>query len=244
MIGQEPRHPQPRALALDDAQRGPSGAAPQEPAGLSAQTVVRAYGGLAPLYDFVFGAVLEPGRRALTRAVQQLHPASLLEVGVGTGLALAGYPQDTKVVGVDLSPQMLERARRRAAEMPGRDIALHVMNAERMDFPDDSFDCVTLPYVLSVTPHPARLVEEVRRVCKPDGTILVLNHFSGSRFWWAMERAVRSVSDRVGFRSDFGFDEHMRGHDWQIRSVQPVNLFQLSKLVVVDNHKHGRRAGR
>lgn len=238
MIGQEPRHPPPRALALDDAQHVPAAAGSPEPVGMSAQAVVRAYGGLAPLYDVVFGAVLEPGRRALTRAVQDLHPASLLEVGVGTGLALAGYPADTKVVGVDLSPEMLERARRRAAEMPGRDIALHVMNAERMDFPDNSFDCVTLPYVLSVTPSPARLVAEVRRVCKPDGTILVLNHFSGSRFWWAMERAVRSVADRVGFRSDFGYEEHMLGHDWQVRSVQPVNLFRLSKLVVVDNHKH------
>lgn len=233
MIGHEPRHPPQRAMALDEAQGarrrtddGPS---------LTPQAVERAYGGLAPLYDVVFGAVLEPGRQALTRAVQRLHPASLLEVGVGTGLALAGYPADCRVTGVDLSEPMLERARRRAAQMPERDIRLHLMNAERMDFPDHSFDCVTLPYVLSVTPSPARLVAEVRRVCRPGGTILVLNHFSGSRFWWAMERAVRSVADRVGFRSDFGFEEHVLAHDWEVLDVQPVNLFRLSKLVTVRN---------
>ena len=75
----------------------------------------------------------------------------------------------------------------------------------------------------------------MRRVCKPGGMILVLNHFSGSRFWWAMERAVRSVADRVGFRSDFSYEEHVLSHDWQVESVQPVNLFKLSKLVVLRN---------
>jgi len=237
MIGHDPRQV-PTALPLDTANDARQPGAPA----MSPQAVVRAYGGLAPLYDLVFGAVLEPGRQALTRAVQQLQPGSLLEVGVGTGLALPGYPASTRIVGVDLSPQMLERARRRAAQMPERDITLRLMNAERMDFPDASFDCVTLPYVLSVTPTPAKLVAEVRRVCKPGGHILVLNHFSGSRFWWLMERAVRRVADRVGFRSDFSYEEHVLSHDWQVESVQPVNLFRLSKLVVIRNRPHGPAA--
>jgi phosphatidylethanolamine/phosphatidyl-N-methylethanolamine N-methyltransferase len=159
-------------------------------------------------------------------------------VGVGTGLTLDGYPASTQVVGIDVSPQMLERARQRAAQLPGRDISLFLMNAERMEFGDDSFDCVTVPYVLSVTPNPARLVHEIRRVCRPGGAILIVNHFSGSRFWWLMERAVRSMADRIGFRSDFRFEEHILAHDWQVASVRPVNLFGLSKLVVLRNTKH------
>jgi phosphatidylethanolamine/phosphatidyl-N-methylethanolamine N-methyltransferase len=190
---------------------------------------------MAPLYDLMFGAVLQPGRRALAQAVRGLQPARLLEVGVGTGLALSLYPARTQVVGVDLSPQMLARARRRAAALPGHHIELRLMNAERMDFPDASFDCVTLPYVLSVTPSPARLVAEVRRVCKPGGRILVLNHFSGSRFWWATERALRSVADRVGFRSDFRYEDHVLVHDWEVLSSRPVNLFALSRLVEIRN---------
>jgi len=198
---------------------------------------VRTYDRFAPLYDWVFGRVLEPGRRAMTAAASALHPGSVLEVGVGTGLTLAGYPADSRVVGIDLSTDMLERARTRAAAMPQRQVALQVMNAERMEFADDSFDCVTVPYVLSVTPHPARLVHEIRRVCKSGGAILVVNHFSGSPFWWLMERAVRSVADRVGFRSDFAYEEHILAHDWHVESVRPVNLFRLSKLVVLRNDK-------
>ncbi len=111
------------------------------------------------------------------------------------------------------------------------------MNAERMEFADDSFDCVTVPYVLSVTPHPAQLVHEIRRVCKRDGVILIANHFSGSRFWWLMERAVRSASERIGFRSDFDYGEQILAYDWEVAAVRPVNLFSLSKLVVLRNNK-------
>jgi phosphatidylethanolamine/phosphatidyl-N-methylethanolamine N-methyltransferase len=78
-------------------------------------------------------------------------------------------------------------------------------------------------------------VAELRRVCRKGGTILILNHFSGSRFWWLLERAVRAVADKVGFRSDFGYDEHILCHDWAVESVRSVNLMGLSKLVVIRN---------
>jgi phosphatidylethanolamine/phosphatidyl-N-methylethanolamine N-methyltransferase len=199
------------------------------------QAIARTYQFYAPIYDKVFGAILGPGRHALARAVQRLGPQSLLEVGVGTGLMLAEYPEATRITGVDLSPHMLEHARHRAAELARGNIELQVMDAEKMPFADGSFDCVTVPYVLSVTTDPEQLVAEVRRVCRKGGTIMVLNHFSGSRFWWLLERAVRQVADRIGFRSDFGYDEHILRHDWQVLSVTPVNLFGLSRLVVLEN---------
>lgn len=202
---------------------------------ISRQRVVQTYDAYAPLYDQVFGAVLEPGRRALTRAARERAPASLLEVGVGTGLTLSGYAEQTSVVGVDISPDMLDRARHRASALPNRNIKLTVMDAEQLAFSDGSFDCVAVPYVLSVTPNPARLVAEIRRVCRQGGTILILNHFSGSRFWWLLERAVRPLADRIGFRSDFDFDQHILSYDWQVESVTPVNLLGLSKLVVLRN---------
>ena len=199
--------------------------------------VVRTYDRFAPLYDRIFGRVLEPGRKLLAEAMSALTPASALEVGVGTGLTLAGYPASTRLVGIDFSPDMLQRAQRRAAALVDRDIALQVMNAERMDFPDNSFDCVTLPYVHSVTPNPPRLVHEIRRVCRPDGVIVILNHFSGSGFWWLMERAVRSAAEHVGFRSDFDYEKHILAYDWEVVSAQKVNLFGLSRLVVLRNRK-------
>jgi phosphatidylethanolamine/phosphatidyl-N-methylethanolamine N-methyltransferase len=202
---------------------------------ISVDNVVDTYRFYAPLYDRLFGAVLEPGRRALTEAVCGMRPTSILEVGVGTGLTLERYPESASVVGIDISKEMLEIARERAENLPGRSIHLASMNAEAMDFPDDCFDCVAIPYVLSVTPNPERLVAEIRRVCRKNGTILVLNHFSGSRFWWFLERAVRPLSNRIGFRSDFCYDEQILKYDWEILSVKKVNLFGLSRLVTIRN---------
>jgi phosphatidylethanolamine/phosphatidyl-N-methylethanolamine N-methyltransferase len=202
---------------------------------ISVDNVVNTYRIYAPLYDSLFGAVLQPGRRALTDAVCAMRPASILEVGVGTGLTLERYPPASSIVGIDISDHMLDIARARVRMLNGRSIHLAAMDAESMDFPDGCFDCVAVPYVLSVTPHPERLVEEVRRVCRKDGTILILNHFSGSRFWWFLERAVRSLANRIGFRSDFCFDEQILKHDWEIKSVDKVNFLGLSMLVAIRN---------
>ena len=200
--------------------------------------VVRTYRRYAPIYDRLFGAVLEPGRRALAEAASAVAGGatmSLLEIGVGTGLTLPLYSPRIEVTGVDISAEMLAKARVRAAAMPQRKIRLQLMDGERLLFEDGSFDCVTLPYVLSVTPHASRLVSEVRRVCRPGGTVLVLNHFTGSRFWWLFERLVRPLADRIGFRSDFGFEEQVARHGWDVREVRDVNLLGLSKLVTIRN---------
>lgn len=203
---------------------------------IALEDVVKTYRRYAPFYDSLFGTVLEPGRCALAEAVCKLQPQSILEVGVGTGLMLPRYPLGSKMVGIDVSEEMLAIASKRAmSATPSSDIRLLKMDAEMMNFPDGSFDCVTIPYVLSVTPEPSRLVAEIRRVCRKGGTILILNHFSGSKFWWFLERAVRSVADKIGFRSDFSFEEQIMKHDWEVLSVQKVNFLGLSKLVVIRN---------
>lgn len=202
---------------------------------VSLDNVVSTYRFYAPLYDRLFGVIFDPGRRVLADVASSVNPASLLEVGVGTGLTLRHYPPAAEVVGIDISTEMLDIARWRATQLDGRNIQLAEMNAEAMDFPDGYFDCVALPYVLSVTPNPEKLVAEIRRVCRKGGTILILNHFSGSRFWWFLERAVRSVAHRIGFRSDFCFEEQILRYDWEVLSVKKVNFFGLSKLVMLRN---------
>ena len=202
---------------------------------VSLDNVISTYRFYAPLYDRLFGAVLEPGRREMLAVVNQIAPRSVLEVGVGTGLTMARYGKDAAFTGIDVSQDMLDIARARADAMPERAIELHQMDAERMSFADHSFDCVTLPYVLSVTPNPERLVAELRRVCRPGGTILIVNHFSGSRFWWLLERGVRSLAAKIGFHSDFDYNEHILKYDWEVVSAKKVNLFGLSKLVTIRN---------
>ena len=207
---------------------------------ITRQSVENTYGHYARFYDVLFGAVLQSGRRQLCQAVRALAPAALLEVGVGTGLTLAQYPATTAVTGIDLSRDMLRHARRRAAELPDRHIALHCMDAEQLAFGDGVFDCVTLPYVLSVTPDPARLTAELRRVCKPGGDILVLNHFSGVNAVWApLERLASGLAERIGFRSEFPFEPHMHHPDWRVVSARQVNLLGLTTLVHLKNQPGG-----
>ena len=202
---------------------------------LSTDSVVQTYRRYAPIYDNIFGAILEPGRVKLAQAVIKTAPKKILEVGVGTGLLLPHYPASAAIFGIDLSEDMLAIAKKRATRLIGHNITLLQMDAETIDFPDNSFDCITLPYVLSVTPHPEKLIGEIRRICTKGGTIFILNHFSGSRFWWLLERSVRAIADRIGFQSDFSYDAQISVHSWTVVSVASVNLFGLSKLVEIRN---------
>ncbi|MDR7069568.1 phosphatidylethanolamine/phosphatidyl-N-methylethanolamine N-methyltransferase [Pseudoxanthomonas japonensis] len=202
---------------------------------VSKQSVIRTYGRYAPIYDVLFGAIQRTGCRKMADVVSSLEAMRVLEVGVGTGLTLKLYPEATHITGIDLSAEMLEHARLRATSLPKHCITLEVMDAEKMQFEDNAFDCVTVPYVLSVTPNPDQLTTEIRRVCRPGGHILIVNHFSGSRIWWLAERLVRSVADRIGFRSDFDYSHHILQQDWTVLSTRPVSLFGLYRLVVIRN---------
>lgn len=202
---------------------------------ISPEQVIQTYDRYARAYDWLFGAIYAPGVQEMARAVRGCAPQRVLEIGVGTGLALPHYPTDAEVTGIDLSGSMLTQARKRASRLPHRSIQLLEMDGESLRFPDASFDCVTLPYVLSVTPNPDRLVAEARRVCRPDGHLLILNHFSGAGIWSAFEAPLRAFASRIGFRSDFSYSHHVERHDWQILSCKPVNLFGLSRLVLVRN---------
>lgn len=202
---------------------------------ITPEDVANTYRRYAPMYDSLFGAVLQNGRNKLAGFVCAEEPSTILEVGVGTGLMLSRYPRKAKIVGIDLSKEMLSVAKLRASMLLPQEIELIDMNAEKIDFPDESFDCVTVPYVLSVTPNPEILIKEIRRVCRKGGTIFILNHFSGSQFWWFLEQAVRSFADKVGFRSDFNYEEQIARYDWQVIEVVNANIFGLSKLVKIRN---------
>lgn len=202
---------------------------------ITEENVKKTYGSYAPVYDLLFGQILEPGRKRLCNSVCEIQPRKLLEVGVGTGLTLSKYPVETEVVGVDLSLDMLRHALDRAEELADRKIELLAMDAENLQFGDGVFDCVVVPYVLSVTPHPQKLISELRRVCKSGGDIFILNHFSGARAWWLLEKIVSPVSAKIGFRSNFSFAEQIAIYDWDVLSVEAVNLLGLSKLVHIRN---------
>lgn len=201
----------------------------------TAGNVVDSYKFFAPFYDWLFGAVFEQGRQVLASEVAAFRPERILEIGVGTGLLLPLYPQTSRVLGIDLCPDMLAIAQKRASGLNGRAIELQCANAEELELPDAGFDCVTLPYVLSVTPHPAELIRQAQRLCRPGGQILILNHFSGSRFWWLLEKMVAPLAKFIGFRSAFHYEDHIGPVQNAVEKVVDVNLFGLSKLIVLRN---------
>jgi phosphatidylethanolamine/phosphatidyl-N-methylethanolamine N-methyltransferase len=199
------------------------------------QAVQAAYRRYASVYDALFGPVLHPGRKAVIEALACRPGERVLEVGVGTGLSLPLYPRGTRLVGVDLSPEMLQKARARVARMGLSNVeGLYEMDAEAMSFPDGSFDKVVAMYVVSVVRHPRRLMAELQRVCRRGGGIFIVNHArSENPFLGGIEKALAPLSGLVGFRPDFemrelvddvGRLERVRYINflWQVLRVQPA----------------------
>ncbi len=172
---------------------------------LDSDAVRAAYRRWAGVYDFVFGGVSAIARRRAVAAVNALPGADVLEVGVGTGLALPKYAQGKRVTGIDLSADMLERARERVRRGKLNGVAgLHVMDAEAMGFPDAHFDIAVAMFVASVVPSPRALLDEMCRVVRPGGHLLFVNHFAaeaGPRLW--VERAMAPASRALGWHPDF-----------------------------------------
>jgi phosphatidylethanolamine/phosphatidyl-N-methylethanolamine N-methyltransferase len=168
--------------------------------------VERAYARWAPVYDLVFGAVFERGRRAAIAAAEQAG-GRILEVGVGTGISLPDYARSSRLVGVDLSEPMLRRARARVAEQGLSNVeALAVMDAGRLALPDKSFDVVVAQYVITAVPHPETTLDEFVRVIRPGGEIVLINHIgaeSGPRA--VLERWFAPLARRLGWRPEFPF---------------------------------------
>ena len=188
--------------------------------------VKAAYRRYAGFYNAIFGPVLQPGRKAVIEALDCKPGHRVLEVGVGTGLALDLYPPGIKVVGIDVSREMLEKARRRVAKRRFTHVeALLEMDAEAMTFADQSFDKVVAMYVMPVVRHPLKVMAELHRVCRPDGEIYIVNHVkSDNRVIRAFEMGLARFSNQIGFRPDFELREMVNGAG-EIDEVARINVF-------------------
>jgi len=217
-------------LHQEEAKRGGRPARP-----LDAAAVRDAYRRWASVYDRVFGWVSGPGRMRAVAALNALPAERILEVGVGTGLALPHYAAGKRVTGIDLSPDMLAVAAKRvragvAATVEG----LHEMDAEAMAFPDAAFDAAVGMFVASVVPNPRRMMAEIRRVVRPGGTILLVNHFlapPGLRR--GIERAMARFSRSLGWHPDFAMESVLSPGQIaaaRLEPCPPAGLFTLVTL--------------
>jgi phosphatidylethanolamine/phosphatidyl-N-methylethanolamine N-methyltransferase len=209
------------------------------------QDTLKTYRLFSGSYDLVFGPVFHPGRKEAVRIANDRPGQHILEVGVGTGLSLPFFRKDAKVTGIDVSAEMLDKARRRVARHQLTQVeALVEMDAENLSFPDNSFDSVLALYVASVVPDPARFAAEMRRVCIPGGTIVVVNHFTSEnpamRF---IEKRLAPLAGKIGFHADFPYADFLKASRLDVRETRPSNLCGYWRLLrCVNNKPHSHPA--
>ena len=194
--------------------------------------VERVYERLASVYDLTFGPTLHPGRLHARERMVIASGDRILEVGVGTGINASLYPSHCHVTGIDLSTSMLDKARERVARQGLRNIRLLEMDAASLTFADNSFDIVYAPYLVSVVPDPVQVVKEMRRVCRPGGRIIILNHFrSANPVLSRIERAISPLTVHIGFKADLDLPGFLAQADLQPISIEKVNFPRIWSLV-------------
>ena len=162
----------------------------------------RIYSTFSAIYDRTFGAVFAGRISRVLRDMAIPAESRVLEVGVGTGLSLAAYPLDVDVVGIDLSPEMLQRAESKVEQAGWDHICLEQGDAQNLRFEDESFDYVTSFHVVSVVPDPGAMVREMVRVCRPGGHLVIINHFqSPRRPIAAVVDSLDPITRRLGWRT-------------------------------------------
>jgi len=204
------------------------------------KSIEKAYRRYARYYDFIFGEIFHPGRKT---AVEHLHcqPGDrILEVGVGTGLSLGLYPKATHIVGIDLSSDMLKKAKEKVKKDKLENVeSLECMDAQAMTFPDNSFEKVIAMYVASVVPDPVKLVCEIERVCKPGGLIVFLNHFQSVKFpFRQVESMLTPLAKYIGFHPEFKMDDFLEKTKFEVSNAIPVNLFDYWTILIGNNQKN------
>lgn len=205
---------------------------------MDAAKVERVYSSYAKIYDHVFGKIFHDGRELAVRLLNLFPGERVLEVGVGTGLALPFYPHFSEIVGIDLSDGMLAKCRQRIHETALRHVTVMKMDAGAMTFPDDSFDAVVAAYVVTAVPDYRKVVLEMIRVCKPGGRIMILNHFSnGNRVIAAIEKMISPLCTHLGWRTDLSMATVLDGTRLTVIHKQKVNPLRLWHLIKCVNQK-------
>jgi phosphatidylethanolamine/phosphatidyl-N-methylethanolamine N-methyltransferase len=199
---------------------------------LDYRTIKRAYAILSPVYDLIFDKVFYPGRVAAIDLLEIRPGDRILEVGVGTGLNLPLYPRECDITGIDISEEMLKKAEDRVVKLGMPRAKVLVMDGSKLDFPDNSFDKVIATYVISAVPDPVTTLLEMRRVCKPSGHLVILNHFKSDNPVIGMfEKLLAPVCTKIGFNTELKLAPLLERVALSAEQLHRVNLLNGWRLV-------------
>ena len=193
----------------------------------------RVYSDLARFYDFFFGRVFVDREHEYIEGLNLRPGNRVLEVGVGTGIALDAYPPYAHVVAIDPSADMLKCAKKRVTENEWGHIELRQGDALNLDYPDNSFDYVTSFHVLTVVPDPYRMLSEMVRVCKPGGRIVITTHFqSNNPIIAAFYTLVNPITRQLGWTTKLRKQDVLKGHPITLERNQKISAWSVHTVII------------
>ena len=196
------------------------------------------YSEFSHLYEKIFSPFFEKRIHTVIKSLQISPGAKVLEVGIGTGMSMAAYPSHCEVTGVDLAADMLEKAQEKADENGWRHFHLIEMDALNLKFPDNAFDYVLSFHVISVVPDPVRMMHEIHRVCKPGGSIVIINHFRSTKpVIGPLVGALTPITRYLGWDASLRLSEAFAGVPVHIEKCFKTSPFSLFTVVVAQNQK-------
>lgn len=188
-------------------------------------------------YDRVFTRIFYPRIGMVIRSLNIEPGAEVLEVGAGTGLAFQAYPSHCHVTGIDLAAEMLELAQEKISWNGWRHIEVKEMDALNLKFEDDTFDYTTAFHVVSVVPDAQRLISEAVRVTKPNGTIVIVNHFrSPNPVLSRLDTMVEPIYRQLGWHT-VDLEEMLEAQPLQIAQHYKTSRYSLFTIIVAKNIK-------
>lgn len=201
------------------------------------ESIKKSYRFYAPFYNCIFGPFINSGRKKAIALMEQKPGQKILEIGVGTGLSLPFYTSDVEVYGIDVSSEMLGKARKKFPRDKFPQVReLLEMDAQDLEFPDGTFDTVVAMLVVSVVPDPAKMMAEMIRVCKPGGKLIVLNHFASEKGpMRRIENFFAPLSRRIGFRPDFSLPNFLSIAEVRLLGIHKAAIGGMWKMIEFEN---------